>query len=289
MKKTLTVLLAIMLVMGIFCSCGSKKYKEFETDGNFIVLPLPEDLKAEYKQDTVRFPLFLYKAAEIILEPALKDLIAFKPISDAKIEMYEDGEDNLMMTAEKTAADEGINLNGEAPEWIAKMTDVENNFLEEMVYFIDDYLWEIADILEDVEDWDVWYDDPKQYYEEETEGIKTADEFMKLWFPQFTYLPAYEASEFAKTAKSTSSSLDDALNSAAKEYEDALNSVVKEYEDALNDLDLDSYADLYSDTLDAYSDLYGDAYSDALDSYADAYSDALNSYADALSGYSSLW
>lgn len=289
MKKTLTVLLAIMLVMGIFCSCGSKKYKGFETDGNFIVLPLPEELKAEYKQDTIRYPLFMYKAAENVLEPAMKDMVVLKPISDEKIKKYKDGEELFYEAAEKTAAEAKIDLSGDAPEWVLNMTDDENVFTEGMVSFIDKYMYEIAELLEDLEDWEYWFDDPKKAYEYETEIIKDADEYMKLWFPQFTLLPAYEASEFAKTAKSTSSSLDDALNSAAKEYEDALNSVVKEYEDALNDLDLDSYADLYSDTLDAYSNLYGDAYSDALDSYADAYSDALNSYADALSGYSSLW
>jgi hypothetical protein len=87
MKKRLTVVFALMAILVLFCSCG-KKYNGFKVEGDFIILPLGDELRDEFDLETVRVPLFAYKAAEEVLEPVLKDLVAFKPVSERKIERY---------------------------------------------------------------------------------------------------------------------------------------------------------------------------------------------------------
>lgn len=267
MKKKLTVVFALMAILVLFCSCGGKKYNGFKVEGDFIILPLPEEGQKELGSETIRVPLCAYKTVEATMEPLIDDITAFKPISEKTLDKYYDYEDTIEAEFEKQVAAAKID-----PEKLgASMTEIEMMFVDEFMYLPEDYAWEVAYALEELNDFvagDSWYyDTVKEVFEEETSDILEYDSMLKLWFPQFTYISTYEATTYAKENPNAgkASSLSDLYEDALDEYEDI-------YEDALNE-----YSDYYDEALD----LYGDYYDDALDLYGDAYSDAL----DALNSY----
>ena len=255
-----------MAILVLFCSCGDKKYNGFKVEGDFIILPLPEEGQEELGSETIRVPLCAYKTVEATMEPLTNAITAFKPISERTLDKYYDYEDTVMAEFEKQLAAAEID-----PEKLAaSMTETEIMFVDEFMYFPEDYAWEVAYILEEVNDvvaGDSWYDTVKEVFEEETSDLLEYDSIMKFWFPQFTYISTYEATAYAKENPKAgkASSLSNLYKDALDEYEDI-------YEDALNE-----YSDYYDEALD----LYGDYYDDALDLYGDAYSDAL----DALNSY----
>ena len=198
MKKKLTVVFALMAILVLFCSCGGKKYNGFKVEGDFIILPLPEEGQKELGSETIRVPLCAYKTVEATMEPLIDDITAFKPISEKTLDKYYDYQYTVMAEFEKKLAATKID-----PEKLgASMTETEMEFMEIFVYLPEDYAWEVAYALEEVNDvvaGDSWYyDTVKEVFEEETSVILAYDSIIKPWFPQFTYISTYEATTYAK-------------------------------------------------------------------------------------------
>lgn len=200
MKKKLTVVFALMAILVLFCSCGDKKYNGFKVEGDFIILPLPEEGQVAFglEIETIRVPLCVYKTVEATMEPLIDDITAFKPISEKTLDKYYDYQYTVMAEFEKKLAATKID-----PEKLgASMTETEMEFMEIFVYLPEDYAWEVAYALEEVNDvvaGDSWYyDTVKEVFEEETSVILAYDSIIKPWFPQFTYISTYEATTYAK-------------------------------------------------------------------------------------------
>ena len=200
MKKKLTVVFALMAILVLFCSCGGKKYNGFKVEGDFIILPLPEEGQVAFglEIETIRVPLCVYKTVEATMEPLIDDITAFKPISEKTLDKYYDYQYTVMAEFEKKLAATKID-----PEKLgASMTETEMEFMEIFVYLPEDYAWEVAYALEELNDFvagDSWYyDTVKEVFEEETSVILAYDSIIKPWFPQFTYISTYEATTYAK-------------------------------------------------------------------------------------------
>ena len=200
MKKKLTVVFALMAILVLFCSCGDKKYNGFKVEGDFIILPLPEEGQVAFglEIETIRVPLCVYKTVEATMEPLIDDITAFKPISEKTLDKYYDYEDTIEAEFEKQVAAAKID-----PEKLgASMTEIEMEFVDEFMYLPEDYAWEVAYALEELNDFvagDSWYyDTVKEVFEEETSVILAYDSIIKPWFPQFTYISTYEATTYAK-------------------------------------------------------------------------------------------
>ena len=198
MKKKLTVVFALMAILVLFCSFGDTKYKGFKVEGDFIILPLPEEGQEFYGSETIRVPLCAYKTVEATMKPLIDDITAFKPISEKTIDKYYDYEDTVMAVFEKLVAAAEI----DTEKLGASMTEIEMEFMESFMYLPEEYASEVACALISVNDvvaGDFWdYDTVKEVFEEETSYILEYDSMLKLWFPQFTYISTYEATTYAK-------------------------------------------------------------------------------------------
>ena len=195
MKKRLTVVFVLMAILVLFCSCG-KKYNGFKVEGDFIILPIGDELRNDIHLETVRVPLFAYKAVEVTLEPVLKDLVAFKPVSERKLERYADYEDVLYEELDKQLEAAGLDFE----ELTIDLTEDEYEFLE---FFIDgfviDYAWEVSEVLEVVSYYDDFGYEVKEVFDECIEYFEENDaETIKLWFPKLPHLTTYEKTGYAK-------------------------------------------------------------------------------------------
>lgn len=138
MKKTLTVVFALMAVLLLFCSCDDKNYNGFNVKGDYIILPLPEEAGSE-----IRVPLCMYKAVEVTIEPLINDITAFKPISENTLAKYYGYEDTVMAEVEKQIADAEIN-----PKKLgASMTENEYGYTELLISLPGGYASEVLIFL----------------------------------------------------------------------------------------------------------------------------------------------
>lgn len=196
MKRKLTVIFASMAFLVIFCSFSAEQYNGFKVEKDFIVFPISEEMN-EYlgtKDGTMRMPLVIYTAIERVLKRALDDLNAFKPVSDGKLELYKDIRRAYESEIERQTTKSKVYMEKVA----AEMTEVEMDFVAGFELFVDEYAYEIYLILDEVTNNPYYYDSYKELFDYNVEDIKEYDLFMKLWFPNFTYLTTYEATECGK-------------------------------------------------------------------------------------------